>query len=187
MRVNDDSPNANAYHWFGTLSVASNGRLDACWNDTRHSSPTNNLSELYYSYSQDGGLTWSTNTAISPPFDHTLGYPTQEKMGDYIGMVSLAGGVFIAYTATFNGEEDIWFARVELPISVNIAIAGQAIELAWDTMPSRTYCVQAKNDVTQPWSTAANLGCIAGTGRPATLIDPSITNGTSRVYRVITQ
>jgi hypothetical protein len=185
--LNDDSPNANAYHWFGTLSVAPNGRVDACWNDTRHSSPANNLSELYYSYSRDGGLTWSPNVAISPQFDHTLGYPTQEKMGDYIGMVSLDGGVFIAYTATFNGEEDIWFARVELPINVAIAQADQAVQLAWDTIPGRTYCVQAKENITQPWSSAANLGCVVGTGSAVTMSDSSITNGTSRVYRVVAE
>jgi len=184
VQINDDSPNANAYHWFGTLSVAPNGRIDACWNDTRHSSPTNNLSELYYSYSQDGGLTWSTNTAISSPFDHTLGYPIQQKMGDYIGMVSLEAGVFIAYTATFNGEEDIWFARLQLPLEVNITLANQAVRLAWNTMPDRTYCVEAKGDVTQPWSAATTIGCIVGTGGVATLLDSSITNGLSRVYRV---
>ena len=187
LRLNDDSANGNAYHWFGTLSVAPNGRIDACWNDTRHSSPANNLSELFYSYSQDGGLTWVTNTAISPPFDHTLGYPVQEKMGDYIGMISLEGGVFIAYTATFNGEEDIWFARVQLPIEVNITLTNQVVELAWNTLPGRTYCVEAKGDVTQPWSAAANLGCIVGTGGPARWADLSTTNGLSRIYRVIAQ
>ena len=187
VRINDDSPNANAYHWFGTLSVAPNGRIDACWNDTRHNSPTNNFSELYYSFSQDGGLTWSPNTAISQPFDHTLGYPTQDKMGDYIGMVSLESGAFIAYTATFNGEEDIWFARVELPIHLNIATINESIQLAWDTIPGRTYCVEAKADVTQPWSAASTVGCLLGTGSRVTLLDSSSTNGSARVYRVVAQ
>src|SRR5207302_9270404 len=56
IRINDDSPTQNACHWFGTLSVAPNGRVDACWNDTRHS-PDASTSELYYSWSDDGGLT----------------------------------------------------------------------------------------------------------------------------------
>jgi hypothetical protein len=187
FRINDDSANANVYHWFGTLSVAPDGRIDACWNDTRNSGPTNNLSELFYSYSRDGGITWATNTAISPPFDPTLGYPVQEKIGDYIGMVSLDSGVFIAYTATFNGEEDIWFARVQLPFELNITLANQAVQLAWNTLPGGTYCAQAKGDLNQPWSTATNLGCIVGTGGVATLLDSSITNGLSRVYRVVAQ
>ena len=37
LRFNDDSPDQNVAHWFGTLSVAPDGRIDACWNDTRHS------------------------------------------------------------------------------------------------------------------------------------------------------
>lgn len=185
LRINDDPANAGAYHWFGTLAVAPNGRIDACWNDTRRSSPTNNLSQLYYSFSQDGGLTWSPNTPISAPFDHSLGYPTQDKMGDYMGMISLEGGAFIAYAATFNGEEDIWFARVELPISLSLTLTHQAVQLEWNTFPGRTYCVQAKEGVSQPWSAALNLGCVAGTGHAATLADYSITNGISRVYRVV--
>jgi hypothetical protein len=33
-----------------------------------------------------------------------LGYPQQETIGDYVGMVSLNEGACIAYAATFNGE-----------------------------------------------------------------------------------
>jgi hypothetical protein len=46
LRINDDSPTQHACHWFGTLSVAPSGRVDACWNDTRNS-PDNSLSELF--------------------------------------------------------------------------------------------------------------------------------------------
>ncbi len=123
LRINDDSPTQNAAHWFGTLSVAPNGRVDACWNDTRNS-PDNTLSELYYSWSDDGGLTWAANRPLSPPFNQSLGYPQQEKIGDYIGMVSLNEGACIAYAATFNGEEDIYFVRAELPIHASVAQVG---------------------------------------------------------------
>ena len=78
LRINDDSATQNAYHWFGTLSVAPNGRVDACWNDTRHSA-NNSLSELYYSWSEDAGLTWAPNRPLSPSFNHSLGYPQQNK------------------------------------------------------------------------------------------------------------
>ncbi len=126
LRINDDSPNAGAYHWFGTLSVAPNGRLDACWNDTR-ANPSSLVSRLYFASSEDGGLTWSPNTPISAPFDPSLGYPSQEKMGDYIGMVSLDGAAMIAYTATFNGEEDIWFTRVELPLELKLTLSNNLV------------------------------------------------------------
>jgi hypothetical protein len=36
MRVNDAVNHQNKWHWFGTLAVAPNGRLDAVWYDTRY-------------------------------------------------------------------------------------------------------------------------------------------------------
>ncbi len=111
VRVNDDAPTRRAWHWFGALSIAPNGRLDACWYDTRQD--TNAVrSELYYSFSLDGGRTWSRNCAVSPPFDPTIGYPIQRKIGDYIGVVSLNDSANIAYAATFNGEQDVYFLRL---------------------------------------------------------------------------
>ena len=35
VRVNDD-PGTSAWQWFGTMSVAPNGRIDAVWLDTRN-------------------------------------------------------------------------------------------------------------------------------------------------------
>src|SRR4029453_650091 len=35
-KINDDVFNPNKWHWFGTFSVAPNGRLDAVWYDTRN-------------------------------------------------------------------------------------------------------------------------------------------------------
>lgn len=185
-RINDDPTNTQAYHWFGTLSVAPDGRIDACWNDTR-SNPNHRFSELYFSCSRDGGLTWSPNQAISPPFDHTLGYPVQQKMGDYIGMVSLRGAACIAYTATFNGEEDVYFARVELPITAAIARLGATVRVSWNTIVGRTYCVQYLDDLALPWTAAAELGCLVGDGGVATLDDPSPGARVRRFYRVVEQ
>ena len=48
--------NQNKWHWFGTLSVAPNGRIDVVWYDTRNAA--NNIdSQLFYSWSTDGGVT----------------------------------------------------------------------------------------------------------------------------------
>ncbi|MEY2584358.1 MAG: hypothetical protein QOD80_384 [Verrucomicrobiota bacterium] len=110
-RINDDPIDHAKWHWFGTLSVAPNGRIDSVWLDTRNA--TNNTdSQLFYSYSSDGGNTWSANVAVSNSFDPFLGYPNQSKMGDYITMVSDNTGANVAYAATFNGEEDIYYVRV---------------------------------------------------------------------------
>ena len=110
-RVNDDPVNHNKWHWFGTLSVAPNGRIDSVWLDTRNAA-NNNDSQLFYSFSTDEGDTWSPNVAVSNSFNPHLGYPNQNKLGDYITIVSDNTGGNVAYSATFNAEEDVYYVRV---------------------------------------------------------------------------
>jgi hypothetical protein len=111
VRVNDDPVGNGAWQWFGAHSVAPNGRIDVVWNDTRNSGQTN-VSELFYAYSYDGGDTWQGNIPVSQPFDSFLGYPNQDKIGDYYTLVSDETGANVAYAATFNGEQDVYFLRV---------------------------------------------------------------------------
>jgi len=123
-RINDDPVNPNKWHWFGTLSVAPNGRIDSVWHDTRNAA-NNTDSQLFYSFSTDGGLTWAANVAVSNPFNPFEGYPNQSKIGDYITIVSDNTGGNVAYSATFNfnssrgqHEEDVYYVRVAPPTSV---------------------------------------------------------------------
>ena len=111
LRINDDAVNHAKWHWFGTLSVAPSGRIDAVWYDMRNS-PNNGTSQLFYSYSTDGGDSWSANVAVTNPFNPSIGYPNQQKIGDYITVVSDDDGANVAYAATFNGEEDIYYVRI---------------------------------------------------------------------------
>jgi hypothetical protein len=114
VRVNDDPPPSLAWQWFGTMSVAPSGRIDAAWNDTRNTGQVN-LSELFYAFSIDGGQTWTKNMAISPVFDSFLGWPgnpPQRKIGDYYHMISDDGGAHLAYAATFNGEQDVYYVYI---------------------------------------------------------------------------
>lgn len=112
VRVNNDSPDTDAYQWFGTMSVAPNGRIDAIWNDTRNDA-TDRTSELYYAYSYDAGDTWRGNIPLSEPFNQSLGYPNSDKLGDYYDMVSLDDAAYLAYAATFNGGQDVYFLRID--------------------------------------------------------------------------
>ena len=75
-RINDDPVNHAKWHWFGTLAVAPSGRIDVVWCDTRNS-PNNVTSQLFYSYSIDGGNNWSPNLPVSNPFNPFIGYPNQ--------------------------------------------------------------------------------------------------------------
>jgi len=120
-RVNDDPINHNKWHWFGTLAVAPNGRIDSLWLDSRNAA-NNTDSQLFYSYSTDGGNTWASNVAVSNSFNPFLGYPMQNKLGDYLTVVSDNTGGNVAYAATFNNEQDVYYVRV--------APAGAAINLS---------------------------------------------------------
>ncbi len=122
IRVNDDPVAATSYQWFGTMSVAPNGRIDVVWNDTRNDPNTGDtvfISELFYSYSLDAGVTWSPNTPVSPAFNPHVGYPSQNKLGDYYHTISDALGVNVAYAATFNGEQDVYFLRIVIDCNNN--------------------------------------------------------------------
>jgi hypothetical protein len=118
QRINDDPVNHSKYHWFGTLSVAPNGRIDSVWLDTRNAA-NNTDSQLFYSYSTDGGVTWAPNVAVSQAFTPLEGWPNQNKIGDYITIVSDNTGGDVAYSATYNfnpsrgqHEQDVYFVRV---------------------------------------------------------------------------
>jgi len=110
VRINTDVSTSN-YQWFGTMSVAPNGRIDVIWLDTR-GDPGGYDSELYYCSSEDGGVTWSPNEALTPSFDPHIGWPQQNKMGDYFHMVSDDMGADLAYAGTFNGEQDVYYVRI---------------------------------------------------------------------------
>jgi hypothetical protein len=118
QRVNDDPVNPSKWHWFGTLAVAPNGRIDVVWLDSRNAA--NNLdSQLFYSWSTDGGMTFSPNVAVSDSFNPLEGWPVQNKIGDYITIVSDNTGGDVAYAATFNfnpntgqHEQDVYYVRV---------------------------------------------------------------------------
>lgn len=111
IKVNDSPAGANSWQWFGTISVAPNGRIDVVWYDTSESLQPN-LCRVRYRTSSDGGVSWSPSQAVSPEFDSWLGWPDQDKLGDYIHMLSDNVGASLAYAATFNGEQDIYFLRI---------------------------------------------------------------------------
>jgi len=125
VRVNDDAGTGD-YQWMGTMSVAPNGRIDAVWLDTRDG-PGAYDSSLYYSWSEDAGETWADNVRITQDFDPHVGWPQQNKMGDYFHMVSLNNAAHLAFAATLNGEQDVYYAQFShggAPPADNFLVAG---------------------------------------------------------------
>jgi len=112
IRINTDQSTSN-YQWFGTMSVAPNGRIDAIWLDTRDASGGSQYwSALYYSYSNDQGETWSENEKLSESFDPHIGWPQQQKMGDYFDMKSDNGGAHLAWANTLTGGQDVYYSYI---------------------------------------------------------------------------
>lgn len=112
IRVNDD-PSEQAYQWFGTMSVAPTGRIDVVWLDTRELLG-DVWSSLYYAYSLDGGDSFSENVKLSESFDPHIGWPSQDKMGDYYDMVSDENGAHLAWSNTLNGGQDTYYAYISM-------------------------------------------------------------------------
>ena len=101
----------SGWQWMATMSLAPNGRIDVVWNDTRESGAAN-LSRLHYTSSSDGGTTWAVNEVASPLWDSYQGWPNQQKIGDYYHMISDNVGAHLAWAATFNFEQDVYYTRI---------------------------------------------------------------------------
>ena len=183
-KVNDDPVNPSKWHWFGTFAVAPNGRLDAVWYDTRNAA-NNTDSQLFYSYSTDAGVTWSPNVAVSNPFNPSEGYPNQNKLGDYITIVSDNTGGNVAYAATFNfnpsrgqHEEDVYYVRVA-PVA----------PVAQSAVSRKTHGAAGDFDVPLPLTGNVGVECRSGPAHqmiinfavPVTVGSANVTSGSGSV------
>ena len=186
-KVNDDPINPSKWHWFGTFSVAPNGRLDAVWYDSRNAA-NNTDSQLFYSWSTDAGVTWAPNVAVSNSFNPSEGYPNQSKIGDYITIVSDNTGADVAYSATFNfnasrnqHEEDVYYVRVTPTTSSGINLVSAASRL--------THGGAGTFDVNMPLTGISGVECRSATtynaiftfDSPVTSGEVTVSSGTATV------
>jgi hypothetical protein len=58
-----------------------------------------------------------------------VGWPIQQKIGDYYHMISRDNGADLAWAATFNGEEDVYYLRIPGG-TTSVEPAASTIELA---------------------------------------------------------
>ena len=72
VRLNDDDPADQTYHFMPNVSVAPGGRIDVAWYDWRNETRFNN--DVYYTYSTDNGSTWAKNIRVTDrSVDRTFG------------------------------------------------------------------------------------------------------------------
>jgi len=186
VRINDDVPASFSWQWFATMSVAPDGRIDVIWNDNRDTGDAR-VSALYYSKSDDGGLTWSANEQLSPTFNSHLGWPDQFKIGDYYDMVSDDVGASLAWSATFNGEQDLYYTRIGdwdcnvngVPDSVDIATL-QSADFNENGIPDECEDIQTAVGEAPPagWGLAQN---VPNPFNPVTRIRFDVVPGGARV------
>ena len=85
------------------------------------------------------GVTWSQNERLSDFFDPHVGWPQQNKMGDYFHMVSDSNGASLAWAATFNNEQDVYYSYISTDIvpveflSFSSSVEGNTVNLSWQT------------------------------------------------------
>ena len=105
VRVDDVLPDDNVDHIQFSLSVSANGRLDLIWFDYRNSTPKRWIQgrqpgDVYYSYSRDGGVTWSVNLRLSQstaPLYYFQG-------NDYLTVVSSGNRAHAIYSQDQDGN-----------------------------------------------------------------------------------
>jgi hypothetical protein len=83
----------------------------------------------------DQGATWSVNEQLSDLFNPHVGYPNQNKMGDYFDMVSDSSGAHLAWANTLNGEEDVYYSHITPQIFTAV---NQNPDLAFSVSPNPT-------------------------------------------------
>ena len=95
------------------MSVAPDGRIDVVWNDTRATAPPT-ISEVYYAYSTDAvRATSRPGLPVSPSVRLDGGTPGAEQDRRLLSTWSRdeADCAGLAWSATFNGEQDVYFLR----------------------------------------------------------------------------
>ena len=178
-RINDDPVNSSKWHYFGTISVAPNGRIDSVWLDTRNAA-NNTDSELFYSWSTDGGVTWAPNVQVSNSFDPLQGWPNQSKIGDYITLVSDNTGADVAYSATFNfnpsrgqHEQDVYFVRVSPTGGATPTPTPTATPTATATATSTATATATATVTASATATATSTATPTATSSPTATPSPS--------------
>jgi hypothetical protein len=107
--VNDDTSPQTHHQWHPAIwSDKETGRLYAMWMDTRNC-PTNDSALIYASYSDNGGVTWAQNQALSNQkmkIDCPTcgGGGTPRYQGDYNGIISNKKGGMAGWTDFRQGS-----------------------------------------------------------------------------------
>ena len=106
--INSDNAINPADQFFAVLEVDQSGRLHMVFYDTRSVIQNDNqhpaFIETYYSFSDDGGMTWQ-ETVLSDQAFSTAAAPTSGTfIGDYVGLAVAGNHAYPSYMSTHEGS-----------------------------------------------------------------------------------
>ena len=106
--LSDDDPKIFAAQVFPNISVAPNGRIDVAWWDTRDT-PGQRSNDVYYTYSNDDGKTWSKNQRITnQSIDRKLGiWGLNYDIASIPGITSTDQYAVIGWDDTRNSDPSV--------------------------------------------------------------------------------
>jgi hypothetical protein len=108
--INDDG--GVGIQWFPTISVDSQGNLDAFFYD-RRDNPNTTLTNLYFAQSTDGGQTFDPNVLVTEvPSEFKTFSDGTPAWGDYINSTTDGGDAIVAYADGRDGDPDAYFVRL---------------------------------------------------------------------------
>jgi hypothetical protein len=96
VKLNDDKTTTDQF--YPAITVSSKGIVKAVWYDRRSDPANNNIVQVYYTESSDGGSTLLTNTLISV---NSID-PNNQKFGDYIGIAATGAAIYAIWTRVFT-------------------------------------------------------------------------------------
>lgn len=117
VRVHDDPVDSGFDQFMPAVSVGPDGTVDVVWYD-RRDDPQNHLFDLYYTYSIDGGRTWSHDlrvSEVSSDEQFSLHQNGMVFLGDYIDIDSYEGHAVPVWVDTRHGKADAFIAVIERP------------------------------------------------------------------------
>ena len=107
--------------FFSWIEVSDDGRLHLLFYDTRSQAQNDNVNDIpnspsaiietYYSYSDDGGDSWS-DIVLTAPFDSANDGFGDGFIGDYLGMAISGTTVWPCYLSTQDGVSNVYVQEI---------------------------------------------------------------------------
>ncbi len=110
--VNEDASPLPGDQFFPWIEVDQDGRLHLLFYDTRNvvqdDDDPQGLIDAYYSYSDDGGVSWTEIRLSATPFTSADDGFGGAFIGDYLGLSTSGGRTLPNYMTTQNGDADVF-------------------------------------------------------------------------------